>query len=145
MLIRRHIRVPKTYDPGQGRPREHLAYLNKGEQELLRVLTDGVVEAGPKGIPSFAITHDGTNTSAPVRSGAAGMAAARPATASVTGQGTSGNRQTGATASTSRSGAAGMSAAKTVSAPKPAAPSAPRAPAASAAAAKASADRKSVV
>ncbi len=54
MLNRKHIKVPKTYDPGGGRPKERLAYINKAEAELLRVLTDGVVERGPKGIPSFA-------------------------------------------------------------------------------------------
>jgi len=54
VLNRKHIRAPKTHDPGFGRPKEHLAYINKAEAEMLRVLTDGVVERGPKGIPSYA-------------------------------------------------------------------------------------------
>jgi hypothetical protein len=68
MLNRKHIKVPKTYDPGGGRPKERLAYINKAEAELLRVLTDGVVERGPKGIPSFAFAGPGVNSmNAPAR------------------------------------------------------------------------------
>lgn len=54
MLSKKHIKVPKTHDPGLGRPKEHLAYINRAEAELLRQLTDGTVEKGPKGIPSYA-------------------------------------------------------------------------------------------
>lgn len=53
MLSRRHIKAPKSYDPGKGRPREHLAYLNKQEMMALELMNGGNRERGPKGLPSF--------------------------------------------------------------------------------------------
>lgn len=73
MLSRKHIKAPKTFDPGQGRPREHLAYLNKAEMEMLRVLTDGKVESGPKGLPSFAVSTGKTTGSSTARQNSASM------------------------------------------------------------------------
>jgi len=63
MLNRKHIRAPKTFDPGPGLPRERLAYLSDAEAEMLRVLTDGTVNRGPRGIPSFAVTSGTTSGS----------------------------------------------------------------------------------
>lgn len=61
MLRRKHIRAPATFDPGPGHPRERLAYLNEAEMEMLRRLTDGRSDPGPKGIPSFAVTSGTTS------------------------------------------------------------------------------------
>lgn len=47
------IKAPMTYDPGKGRPKEHLAYLNKGEMAALRRMNGDNKERGPKGLPSF--------------------------------------------------------------------------------------------
>ena len=38
-----HIKAPRTFNPGKGRPTEHLAYLSKDEMEMLRRLTDGLL------------------------------------------------------------------------------------------------------
>lgn len=62
MLARRHIKAPKSFDPGRGHPTEHLAYLNPAEMEMLRRMTDGTVSRGPKNIPSFAVTTGKTTT-----------------------------------------------------------------------------------
>ena len=56
MLARKHIRAPRSFDPGPGLPRERLAYLSDAEMEALRLATDGKVNSGPRGIPSFAVT-----------------------------------------------------------------------------------------
>lgn len=61
MLKRKHIRAPRTFDPGPGHPRERLAYLNDAEMQMLRALTDGRSDPGPKGIPSFAVTSGTTS------------------------------------------------------------------------------------
>ena len=47
------ITAPKTYDPGKGRPKEHLAYLNEREMAYLRSINGNNMERGPKGLPSF--------------------------------------------------------------------------------------------
>lgn len=56
MLRRKHITAPRSFDPGPGLPRERLAYLSEAEMEALRLATDGMVNRGPRGIPSFAVT-----------------------------------------------------------------------------------------
>lgn len=48
------VKAPLTYNPGKGRPKEYLAYLNEREMEYLRALNKGSVSRGPKGLPSFA-------------------------------------------------------------------------------------------
>ena len=60
MLDRKHIRAPSFFDPGKGHPRERLIYANDAEMEMLRVLTDGTISRGPRGIPSFAVTSGKT-------------------------------------------------------------------------------------
>lgn len=50
---KRKVTAPKSYDPGKGRPKEHLAYLNKGEMKALRGINGNNMERGPKGLPSF--------------------------------------------------------------------------------------------
>lgn len=47
------ITAPKTYEPGKGRPREHLAYLNEREMAYLRKINGNNMEFGPRGLPSF--------------------------------------------------------------------------------------------
>lgn len=47
------VTAPKSYDPGKGRPREHLAYLNEREMAYLRSINGNNMERGPKGLPSF--------------------------------------------------------------------------------------------
>lgn len=46
--------VPRTYNPGKGRPVEQLAFLSPDEIEMLLALTDGRAEMTPHGLPSFA-------------------------------------------------------------------------------------------
>lgn len=131
MLSRRHIRAPKTFDPGRGHPTEHLAYLSPAEMEMLRVMTDGTVTKGPRGLPSFVYSDSQTSkslaASGPLGSGSVSVT---PKTASVTGS--SGNQGSGQKSSTSpaksSTSMAAATAAKAGSAPKaPAAPvSAPR-------------------
>lgn len=47
------VTAPRTYDPGKGRPQEHLSYLNKDEMKALRRMNGNNMERGPKGLPSF--------------------------------------------------------------------------------------------
>lgn len=47
------VKVPLTYDPGKGRPKEHLAYLNEREMAFLRSINGNNMERGPRGLPSF--------------------------------------------------------------------------------------------
>lgn len=47
------VTAPKTYDPGKGRPKEHLAYLNEREMAYLRSINGNNMERGPRGLPSF--------------------------------------------------------------------------------------------
>lgn len=49
----RSVTAPKTYNPGKGRPEEHLAYLNLMEMRALREMNGNNQERGPKGLPSF--------------------------------------------------------------------------------------------
>lgn len=51
---RKKVTLPTRHDPGRGRPQEFLAYMTPDEMEMLRRITDGRVEIGPNGIPSFA-------------------------------------------------------------------------------------------
>jgi len=50
---KKKITAPKTYDPGKGRPKEHLAYLNRDEMAALKRMNGNNQERGPKGLPSF--------------------------------------------------------------------------------------------
>jgi hypothetical protein len=133
VLNKRHIKAPKTHDPGKGRPREHLAYLNRAEMELLRVLSDGAAERGPKGLPSFAPSPDAKSFGSKSTSatGAGGMfGGTTTVNKSATGAGGmfgGGGGGGGNTAKSSTTQAAKSPAA----APKASAPAAAKAPAAS--------------
>lgn len=52
-MTKKKVTAPLTYKPGKGRPKEHLAYLNKGEMKALRLLNGNNMERGPEGLPSF--------------------------------------------------------------------------------------------
>ena len=47
------ITAPHSYDPGKGRPKEYLAYLNEREMAYLRSINGNNMERGPRGLPSF--------------------------------------------------------------------------------------------
>lgn len=49
------IKAPVSYDPGKGRPKEYLAYLNYQEMQALKRLNGEGPYKGPKGIPSFVL------------------------------------------------------------------------------------------
>lgn len=113
-MIEKSVKAPLTYNPSKGRPKEHLAYLNKGEMKALRLLNGNNIERGPSGLPSFPPAD----------------AAGSSSKASSTKSSSSVSRISGGTAG---SNAARAAATKTTT----------RAPAASAAAAKASASKTS--
>jgi len=52
-MTKKTIKAPLSYDPGKGRPKEHLAYLNWQEMQELQRINGGNMERGPKGLPSF--------------------------------------------------------------------------------------------
>lgn len=52
-MAKKKITAPLSYDPGKGRPKEHLAYLNYQEMQALKRLNGNNMERGPKGLPSF--------------------------------------------------------------------------------------------
>lgn len=51
--MKKKVTAPLSYDPGKGRPKEHLAYLNWQEMQQLRRLNGDNMERGPRGLPSF--------------------------------------------------------------------------------------------
>lgn len=51
--MKKKVTAPLSYDPGKGRPKEHLAYLNWQEMQQLQRLNGGNMEFGPRGLPSF--------------------------------------------------------------------------------------------
>lgn len=51
--MKKKVTAPLSYDPGKGRPKEHLAYLNWQEMQQLQRLNGGNMERGPRGLPSF--------------------------------------------------------------------------------------------
>lgn len=112
---KKHVKAPLTYDPGKGRPKEYLAYLNWQEMQALKRLNGEGPYPGPKGIPSFVL--GGATTS-----------------------GTAANR---AMSSASQSTKTSTASKATPSGTKTTSGTATRAPAASAAAAKASASKAS--
>lgn len=52
-MSKKKVTAPLSYDPGKGRPKEYLAYLNWQEMQALRRLNGNNMERGPKGLPSF--------------------------------------------------------------------------------------------
>lgn len=54
-MTKKKVTAPLTYNPGKGRPKEHLAYLNYQEMQALQRLNGEGPYKGPKGIPSFVL------------------------------------------------------------------------------------------
>lgn len=54
MKKKKTVTLPRTFNPGNGHPTETLAYLSPAEHELIRKLTDGKWNRGPKGVKSYA-------------------------------------------------------------------------------------------
>jgi hypothetical protein len=52
-MTKKKVTAPLTYNPGKGRPKEHLAYLNYQEMQALKRLNGDNQERGPRGLPSF--------------------------------------------------------------------------------------------
>jgi hypothetical protein len=50
---KKKVTAPLSYDPGKGRPKEYLAYLNWQEMEALKRINGNNMERGPMGLPSF--------------------------------------------------------------------------------------------
>jgi len=50
---KKKVTAPLTYNPGKGRPKEYLAYLNYQEMQALKRLNGNNQERGPRGLPSF--------------------------------------------------------------------------------------------
>lgn len=75
-MSKKKVTAPLTYNPGKGRPQEHLAYLNWQEMQALRRLNGQNTEVGPKGLPSFppadAIGSSSKSTSSSGYSGGGG-------------------------------------------------------------------------
>lgn len=73
------ITAPKTYNPGKGRPVEHLAYLNEREMAYLRSINGNNKERGPRGLPSFppddALGSSSGTTTGTTTSGGGGLGA----------------------------------------------------------------------
>lgn len=69
------VTAPLSYDPGKGRPKEYLAYLNWQEMQALRRLNGNNMERGPMGLPSFPPDWKGSDTSTGNWSGAGGSTA----------------------------------------------------------------------
>lgn len=79
------VKAPTSFDPGGGKPREHLAYLNKREMEFLRNLNGQGPYKGPKGIPSFVLGGFGSAGSGTYSSSGSQQKSASKSTAKSTG------------------------------------------------------------
>lgn len=88
------VTAPKTYDPGRGRPKEHLAYLNEREMAYLRSINGNNMERGPKGLPSFppedAVGSSSRSTSSGSRTSSSSSGAGRDSSRGL-GQGAGGS------------------------------------------------------
>jgi hypothetical protein len=72
MSKKKKVTAPLSYDPGKGRPKEYLAYLNWQEMQALQRLNGGNMERGPMGLPSFPPDWRGSEDSTGNWSGAGG-------------------------------------------------------------------------
>ncbi len=88
------VTAPRSYDPGKGRPKEYLAYLNYQEMQALKRLNGNNQERGPKGLPSFppAGAMSGGSAKSPASTSTAKAAGSKPSTSSKMG---SSSTQTG--------------------------------------------------
>lgn len=114
------VTAPKTYDPGRGRPLEHLAYLNRREMDYLRSINGNNMERGPRGLPSFPPDDSLGSSSSTSRAGQGGGGKTGGSS------GSSGGATGGGSKGAPSSGRA--PAAKAPTAPSPKAPTAPTSP-----------------
>jgi hypothetical protein len=75
--------LPRTYNPGKGRPTEYPAFLSPDEMEMLLALTDGRAEMTPHGLPSFADDSASSKGVSRGGNGAVGSGSTRTANGSV--------------------------------------------------------------
>jgi hypothetical protein len=79
-MSKKKVTAPLTYNPGKGRPKEHLAYLNYQEMQALKRLNGNNQERGPRGLPSFppAGAMSGGSAKSPASTSKAAGAGSRP-------------------------------------------------------------------
>ena len=97
--MKKKVTAPLSYDPGKGRPKEHLAYLNWQEMQQLQRLNGGNMERGPRGLPSFppadARGSSSRSSSSPSRSSGGGGRDSGQAASRSSGSYGGGGRDTG--------------------------------------------------
>lgn len=109
-MKKKSVTAPLTYDPGKGRPKEHLAYLNWQEMQALKRLNGNNQERGPKGLPSFPPRGTTGKSSSSVGSKTTSKSTSKAGSKDVGGKGNSGVGSQ--KSSTSRGPAASQAAAK---------------------------------
>lgn len=74
------VTAPFAYNPGKGRPKEYLAYLNYQEMQALKRLNGNNQERGPRGLPSFppAGAMSGGSAKSPASTSKSAGAGSRP-------------------------------------------------------------------
>ena len=79
-MTKKKVTAPLTYNPGKGRPKEHLAYLNYQEMQALKRLNGNNQERGPRGLPSFppAGAMSGGSAKSPASTSRSAGAGSRP-------------------------------------------------------------------
>ena len=79
-MSKKKVTAPLTYNPGKGRPKEYLAYLNYQEMQALKRLNGNNQERGPRGLPSFppAGAMSGGSAKSPASTSKAAGAGSRP-------------------------------------------------------------------
>ena len=106
-MSKKKVTAPLTYNPGKGRPKEHLAYLNWQEMQELQRINGGNMERGPKGLPSFppkgamsgSSAKSPASTSKSKGAGSAPKSSTTKATTNRSGPGSTGGSKTPARAS----------------------------------------------
>lgn len=101
-MSKKKVTAPVTYNPGKGRPKEHLAYLNWQEMQELQRINGGNVERGPRGLPSFADDSASSKGVSRGGQGAVGSGSTKTSTGSVSKSGSSSK-----TTSSNKSGSTG--------------------------------------
>lgn len=106
------VTAPLSYDPGKGRPKEYLAYLNWQEMQALRRLNGNNMERGPMGLPSFPPDWKGpeNGTSTGNWSGSGGTSSPGGTTGGGSESGTIGGTESGTTSSAASNAAAAAAA-----------------------------------
>jgi hypothetical protein len=79
-MTKKKVTAPLTYNPGKGRPKEYLAYLNYQEMQALKRLNGNNQERGPRGLPSFppAGAMSGGSAKSPASTSRSAGAGSRP-------------------------------------------------------------------